>query len=45
MGFVFSIKLKDLKRVDGMLMVKRDVNAVIFTLNGTEYGALVAIID
>jgi len=45
MGFVFIIKLKDLKRVDGMLMVKRDVNVVKFTLNGMEYGALVAIID
>jgi hypothetical protein len=28
-----------------MLMVKRDVNVVKFTLNGMEYGAHVAIID
>jgi hypothetical protein len=45
MGFVFNIKLKDLKRVDDTLMVKRDVNVVKFILNGMEYGAHVAIID
>jgi hypothetical protein len=45
MGFAFYIKLTNLKRVDDMLMGKRDVNVVIFTLNGMEYGAHVAIID
>jgi hypothetical protein len=45
MGFVFNINLKELKRVDGMLMVKRDVKYVQFTLNGMEYGVHVAIID
>jgi hypothetical protein len=45
MGFAFNIKLKDLKMVDGMLMVKRDVNVVKFTSNGTDYGVHVVIID